>query len=111
MEDITNNPIERVVECSRLAAAASAGARPGDIDELRRRVGEGLRALDPSAADHERQSTRAFIVAVLSWQFGQALLQDPRASAMIDSIEQSVAAWPEAGRRLAKAIAALTADQ
>lgn len=95
------------------AVAGAAGARDKsrDIDELRRCVRERLRALDPSAADHERQSTRAFIVAVLTWQFGPALLQDPRSAAMIASIEQSIAVSPAAGRRLVEAIAALTVDR
>lgn len=99
-----------------LAAVAIAGAAGGrdksrDIDELRRCMRERLRALDPSAADREHQSTRAFIVAVLTWQFGSALLQDPRSAAMIASIEQSIAVSPAAGRQLAEAIAALTADR
>ena len=109
-----NNQISRLVEGSRLLTAASAGARgtvARDIEALRRYLRERLHGLDPQATDYQRQSVRALILAVLSWQFGPALLQDRQSSAMVASIEQAVAASPEAGQRVAEAIAALTTQR
>ena len=121
MDDVMNNQIRRLVEGSRLVAAASAGAAAStgetrganarDLDDLRRCLREQWRGLDSRAPDYEQQALRAFIVAVLAWQFGRSLLQDRRTVAMIDSIERAIAASPAAGRRLAEAIAALTTDR
>lgn len=115
------NQLRRIVQSSRQAFpyAGVATSNPDvnrvdreqrDLGDLRQNMRDRLKALDSTAPGYERLAQRAFVVSVLVWQFGPDLLQDKRASAMIDSIEQAIQTQPDVSRRLTSLIAELTAE-
>lgn len=97
----------RVLEAPKGApgsgAASSDSAPPpsaagrGSIDDLRDRIRERLRALPRDGAKRESRAARIFVESVLVWEFGDALLDDPRFADLAGRVDEQIAS--DAGLR------------
>jgi len=75
-----------------------AADKPG-IPELRARIHERLRALDPADPRRSQKAKRLFLESVLAWEFGNELLLDRRLEDMLDGIQQTISTSPELDAR------------
>lgn len=88
------------------AAAAGGGARPG-IAELKKKVAEKLRRIDPDAPNARRDSVHVFLESVLLWEFGEHLMDDPKFYALLDDVQSSMEADSGLGEDLSALLASL----
>ncbi len=87
----------------RSAAASSteggkadpAGTTPVTIEQLRQRIGRELRDLDLKLPTNRRRARIIFIESVLTWDFGDALLNDPQFGFFVRDIEESMSSNPD----------------
>lgn len=84
---------------STAAGHTAAPARPA-IEDLRRRIQERVRAIDPDDPRRRQRAARAFLESVLVWEFGDRLLLDAGFEDMLTDIQQSFSLDPDAARQL-----------
>src|SRR5689334_11803438 len=65
------------------------------LEELRARLHERLRALDPDDPRRQHKAKRLFLEAVLAQEFGNELPLDRRFDDMLDSIQDTISTSPE----------------
>lgn len=73
---------------SQPATGTHSTAKPGS-DEILRRIGERIQALNP---DEKRgaKAMQIFIESVLVWEFGEELLQDPRFTEIAREVQHTI---------------------
>lgn len=75
--------------------AQQAGAQRNVSPEaLRKRIAGAIEALDPDDPDREHKAARLFVENVLSWQFGDALLNDSRFTALVEEVQGALEQEP-----------------
>jgi hypothetical protein len=92
---------------SRIGTSSSSGtpsraatpARP-DIEELRRRIAERMKAIDPQNGNANRRRKRVFLESALAWEFGEDALKDPSFQELVDRLEDALASHPEVEKQL-----------
>jgi hypothetical protein len=92
---------------ARSGATSTPGGRTearGDLGTLKRRVTERMQAIDPADPNASRRRRRVFLESVLAWEFGEELLRDPGFQAIIDRVDDAIAAEPELERQFATAL-------
>ena len=78
------------------------------VEELRRRIQERVKAIEPDNPDRGRRARRIFLESVLAWEFGDELLLDSRLDRLIDNIQQTFESDPEIDAQLSDVIASLS---
>jgi hypothetical protein len=81
------------------AATPNAVVARSGLQELRARLHERLRALDPSDPRRQHKAKRLFLEAVLAQEFGNELLLDRRLDDMLDNIQETISTSPELDAR------------
>jgi hypothetical protein len=80
--------------------AGGAGARPGaGIDQVKKQLGSRIRALDPVDRGGPA-GMRIFVEAILTWEFGEQMLNDPRFDELSREVQSQLSADPAIGVRL-----------
>ncbi len=90
---------------ARTERTATADATPASIvsiEELRKRLGREIRSLDLKLPENRRQARILFIESVIGWDFGDALLNDPRFSIFVRDVETSMVSDPKIAETLDK---------
>jgi hypothetical protein len=87
---------------------SSVTSKPS-LPDLRRRIQDRLRAIDPTDPQRERHQRRVFLESVLAWELGDNLLLDSRFEEMMASIDEAIAADPVTERSFRDLLAGLTA--
>lgn len=92
-------------------ATAEGSQRPErpTVAQLRQRVLERVRAIDPDDPRRPGKARRVFLESVLAWEFGDAILQDHRFDDLLTHIEQGFASVPEMAGQLDELLSALQA--
>ena len=90
---------------TKLARSKPAAQAP--VEELRRRVTERLRTVDPGDPKREQKARRVFLESVLAWEFGDSLLQDRRIDDLLDNIQETLSASADVSRQLDELLAQL----
>lgn len=75
-------------------AQQAAAQRNVSPEALRKRIAGAIEALDPQDPDRERKAARLFVENVLSWQFGDALLNDSRFTALVEEVQGALEQEP-----------------
>ena len=75
------------------ASAGTAGVRPS-AESLRKRLQGAVAAIDPNDPNKRSKATRLFVESVLTWQFGEALLNDPRFNDLADEVQTVLESEP-----------------
>lgn len=75
-------------------------ATQSTIEALRNRIGRELGSLNLKEAADRHRARVVFIESVLSWEFGDQLLNDQRLGALVRDIEESVESHPQAAAAL-----------
>jgi len=70
------------------------------LGELKNRIRERLKTIDNGDVSHKR-GRRIFLESVLSWEFGDEVLADPRFHEIIDNVQDTIAADPDTDRQFA----------
>ena len=78
------------------------------VEELRRRIQERVKAIEPDNPDRRRRARRIFLESVLAWEFGDELLLDSRLDRLIDNIQQTFESDPEIDAQLGDVISSLS---
>lgn len=76
------------------SGAATTAGRPS-TETLRRRWQNSVAAIDPLDPDRPAKATRLFVESVLTWQFGEALLNDPRFNDLADEVQAVLESDPK----------------
>lgn len=84
---------------SNKAVTQNAVTAKSAMQELRTRLHERLRALDPADPRRQHKAKRLFLEAVLAQEFGNELLLDRRLDDMLDSIQDTISTSPELDAR------------
>jgi hypothetical protein len=92
-------------------AATRNGSAAISVDELRKRLGRSIRALDLSIAANRRQARLMFIESVIAWDFGDNLLNDPQFSLFVRDVEASMCSDPTVGTALDLVLSQLLLDK
>jgi hypothetical protein len=82
---------------------------PG-LQELRRKLQQRLRGVNPDDTQKDRKSQRLFLESVLAWEFGEGLLQDSRFDELIDNIQLALNSNPTVESQMRELLKNLTAD-
>ncbi|TQV73392.1 hypothetical protein FKG94_16950 [Exilibacterium tricleocarpae] len=97
---------ERSSATRRLRDGAPAGTDTGpkpaaksSLADIKRKIGERIRAL-PDEEREEARAVQVFVEAVMVWEFGDQLLQDPQFSALSKEVAQSMADHPQISQPL-----------
>jgi hypothetical protein len=69
------------------------------LQELRARLHERLRALDPQDPRRQHKARRLFLEVVLAQEFGNEFLLDRRFDDMLDNIQETISTSPELDAR------------
>ncbi len=106
------NRLSRIIETLRQQMAESA-KRPGpskpssdevrarnrsdrpSVEELRHRILQRVREIEPDNPDRGRRARRIFLESVVAWEFGDELLLDSQLDRLIDSLQQTFETDPE----------------
>jgi hypothetical protein len=93
----------------RAPTTSARGPHPerAGVEQLRQRVVERVRALDPDDPRRPGKARRIFLESVLAWEFGDDILQDNRFDEMLTHIEHGFDAAPEMTDQLDELLAAL----
>lgn len=85
---------------STLTAAPHGGAAAkANVDELKRKIAERIKAL---SADDRRKTKAAqiFVEMVMTWEFGEQLLQDPQFTELSKEVVNAMAENPALWKKL-----------
>jgi hypothetical protein len=82
-------------------------AGPVSVEELRRRVGREIASLDMKLPANRRRARIIFIESVLTWDFGDELLNDPQFDFFVRDVEESLNANPDVAASLDKVLSQL----
>lgn len=75
-----------------------ASGRP-NVDELKQRIADRVRSIDPQSPNGVRRRTRVFLESALAWEFGDDVLRDPSFQELVDELEASLSDHPELARQ------------
>ena len=92
-------------DASPSASRSQTAARP-DTDEIKRRIGERIRSLQ----DDEKKDTKGaqvFVETVMTWEFGEHLLNDPQFTDLSNEVVKSIAENPAAWKKMQALLAEL----
>ncbi|HJX10078.1 MAG TPA: hypothetical protein VJ733_06205 [Candidatus Binatia bacterium] len=70
------------------------------VQELRQRITQRTRAIEPGSPEREQQARRIFFESVLAWEFGDQLLLDSQFNRLLDGIQDAFESDPETHREL-----------
>lgn len=104
-----DSPRTATVAPGRAPAGSARGPRTerASVEQLRQRVVERVRALDPDDPRRPGKARRIFLESVLAWEFGDDILQDNRLDELLAHIEQGFEAAPEMTDQLDELLLAL----
>ncbi len=78
-----------------------------NIDELQRKTREKIGRLDPSDPKVQHKSIRIFLESVLTWQFGESLIEDPKFYGLLEDVQNAIESDPDVCQNLTNLIAKL----
>ena len=89
------------------STASAAAGRPEtrasvqiSIEQLQERIGRELKDLDLKVPANRRRARIIFIESVLTWDFGDDLLNDPQFGFFVRDVEESMSANPDVASSL-----------
>ena len=85
-------------------AQSAATPRPSP-EQLRQRIADRVRSLDPDDPRRPQKARRAFLESVIAWEFGDAVMQDRHFDELVDHIQQTFDAAPDVSRQLDELLA------
>lgn len=85
---------------------ASSTPRPG-LPELKQRLLERLRNIDPDDPHKPYRSRRLFLESVLTWEFGDRLPLDRRFDDLVDKLLKLIDTDPDLKRQMTELLASL----
>jgi hypothetical protein len=91
------------------ASNAATGRRAESTEELRKRISRELQSYDLSSSAGRRQARTSFLESVFSWDFGDAVLRDPRFGTFVQSIEETIGSDPHTSAQLDELLTILAA--
>lgn len=82
------------------ASRSSAGTHTrASLDQVRKQMGSRIRALEPQ--DRGGQAgVRIFVESILTWEFGEQMLNDPQFDELSREVQSQLSADPVIGGRL-----------
>jgi hypothetical protein len=94
---------EARVPVQQKGTESSSIGRPG-VDTLRRRISDDIRRLDPDDPARRKKALRLLVEGALTWQFGSAVLNDPRFAELVSEVQQTLETDPGVSDLLIAAI-------
>jgi len=80
---------------------AATQPRPS-LTQLRQRVLERLKTIDPLDPQRKSRSRRIFIESVLAWEFGEQVLSDRRLDELVEQIHTAMSSVPDIDQQLSE---------
>jgi hypothetical protein len=96
-------------QTSKSGTQPQVAAKQG-MQELRSRLHERLRTLDPADPRRLHKARRVFFETVLAQEFGNDLLLDSRLDDMLDSIQETISSNSELDARFNALLEEISAD-
>ena len=91
---------------SATSSSRSATSTPArNLTQLKRRVRDRLKNIDPSDPQRESRSRRIFIESVLAWEFGEQLLSDRKLDEFVEQIQSAMSSQPDIDKQLSELLA------
>jgi len=83
-----------------LPSPENAAATAEELQDIRRKVQERIRALDPGDERRHGKAVRIFLEGVFRREFGDSMLTDPAFYALIDDVQSAMESDPEVNQTL-----------
>lgn len=77
------------------------------IDELRNKIRERIRALNPDDSQHQKKATQIFFESVLLWEFGDDIALSREFAEIVANINSGLTSHPKLQRDLGRLIGEL----
>jgi hypothetical protein len=87
---VSNEPSIKGKVTEQQVTKASDGSLRAAPDELRRRISRSIAAIDINDPMRGNKATRIFVEQVLTWQFGDNLLNDPGFTRLVEEVQQTL---------------------
>jgi hypothetical protein len=72
------------------------------LAQLKQRVRDRLKNIDPSDPQRKNRSRRIFIESVLAWEFGEQLLSDRKLDEFVEQIQTAMSNQPDIDQQLSE---------
>jgi len=59
-----------------------------ELEELEKRLFDRIAALDPNDPDKQKNLTYLFVQTILTWEFGEKLLEDPGFHELVEKVSE-----------------------
>ena len=69
-------------------------------EALRRKIEHAIEGIDPDDPARGKKAARLFVENVLTWQFGEALINDPGFAALVEEVQTTLELAPGFGETL-----------
>jgi tRNA A37 N6-isopentenylltransferase MiaA len=92
-------------ENSRTSTSSSrtpASSPQRSLAQLKQRVRDRLKNIDPSDPQRKSRSRRIFIESVLAWEFGEQLLSDRKLDEFVEQIQTAMSSQPDIDQQLSE---------
>ena len=91
-------------------SAATPNTAKASLPDLKRRIKERLDTITKDDPARAKKAYRLFIESVLVWEFGDALLLDPRFEEMLTRLQEGLGSVPNAQQQFDKLLASIERD-
>lgn len=76
-------------------AGGAANAQRPSPEALKQRLAEGIEGIALDDPERKKKALRVFVEGVLAWQFGDALLNDPRFAELAGEVQATLEKEPQ----------------
>jgi tRNA A37 N6-isopentenylltransferase MiaA len=87
---------------STSSSRAPASNPQRSLAQLKQRVRDRLKNIDPSDPQRQNRSRRIFIESVLAWEFGEQLLSDRKLDEFVEQIQTAMSSQPDIDQQLSE---------
>lgn len=87
---VSNEPAIKGKATEQQTTKAPASAARAAPEELRRRIAQSIAAIDNNDPMRGNKATRIFVEQVLTWQFGDSILNDPGFTRLVEEVQQTL---------------------